>query len=125
MPIIKSAKKRVKTAAKATARNTKTKRTLRDALREFSTAVKGGKKEDVSKAQSKAFSAIDTAAKKNIIHKNKAARKKAAISKAAKSTGSTPVKAEKKAAKPAAKKAVAKKAPAKKSTAKKAPAKKK
>jgi ribosomal protein S20 len=33
MPIIKSAKKRVKVAAKAKARNVRTKRTLREALK--------------------------------------------------------------------------------------------
>ena len=48
MPIIKSAKKRVKVAAKARARNSRTKRTLRDALKAFSKAVEGGKSAEIA-----------------------------------------------------------------------------
>ena len=124
MPIIQSAKKRVKVAAKAAARNSKTKRALREAMKEFQTALSGGKSAIIAAAQKKATSAIDTAAKKNVIHKNKAARKKSQLAKMAKTAGA---KAEvkktvkkvaapaKKATKPAAKK-VAK--PATKKTAK-------
>jgi ribosomal protein S20 len=64
MPIIKSAKKRVKTAAKAKARNVRTKRTLREALKAFAKAVDVGKAADIQKAQAEAISALDTAAKK-------------------------------------------------------------
>lgn len=132
MPIIKSAKKRVKVSNKAAARNAKTKRTLREAVKAFTTAVAGGKASEVEAAHKKANSAIDTAAKKNVLHKNKAARKKAQLSAAAKKAGvkSTAKAAPKKAAakpaaKPAAKKAPAKKAaPAKKPAAKKPAAKK-
>jgi small subunit ribosomal protein S20 len=100
MPIIKSAKKRVKVAAKARARNVRTKRTLRDALKAFSKAVEGGKSAEIQKAQKEAVSALDTAVKKAIIHKNKAARQKAALATKAKAAG---VKPGKTAAKPAAK----------------------
>jgi small subunit ribosomal protein S20 len=108
MPIIKSAKKRVRIAKKATVRNSKTKRTLRSAVKAFTTAVAGDK--DSKKAQSKAQSAIDTAVKKGVIHKNKAARKKSQLAKAAKAA-STKAPAKKKPAtkKPAAKKAAPKK----------------
>jgi small subunit ribosomal protein S20 len=127
MPIIKSAKKRVKVSQKATVRNAKTKRTLREAVKAFTAAIAGGKASEVEAAHKKANSAIDTAAKKNVLHKNKAARKKAQLSAAAKKAGvkSTGKSAPKKAvAKPAAKKVPAKKAaPAKKPAAKK-PAKK-
>lgn len=75
MPIIKSAKKRVKTANKAAVRNSKTKRTLKTALKSFQTALKSGDKTIVKK-QSALQSNIDKAAKKNIIHKNKANRLK-------------------------------------------------
>jgi small subunit ribosomal protein S20 len=113
MPIIKSAKKRVRTAEKAATRNSKTKRGLKGALKAFHKAVTGGSKE--SKAlQSKAQSAIDTATKKGVMHKNKAARKKSQVAKAAKA-----------AATGAPKKAVAKKAPAKKAAPAKKPAAKK
>jgi small subunit ribosomal protein S20 len=118
MPIIKSAKKRVKVATKAAVRNSKTKRSLKGAVKAFHAAITGGKKE-AKELQSKAQSAIDQAAKKGVMHKNKAARKKSQLAKAAKAAASA------KAEKPA-KKAVAKKAPAaaKKPAAKKAPAKK-
>ena len=122
MPIIKSAKKRVRVASKATARNAVTKRRLREAIKSFQAAIKGGKSADINKAKTEVDSAIDTAAKKNIMHKNKAARKKAQVAKAAKEAGAKPAKAA--AKKPAAKKAPAKKPAAKKAPAKKAPAKK-
>jgi small subunit ribosomal protein S20 len=125
MPIIKSAKKRVKIAAKAKTRNARTKRTLREALKAFSKAVEGGKAADIQKTQAEAASALDIAAKKAVIHKNKAARQKAALSAQAKAAGAKPAKA---AAKTPAKAAAApKKAaniPAKKPAVKKAAAKK-
>ncbi|MEI6237154.1 MAG: 30S ribosomal protein S20 [Candidatus Saccharibacteria bacterium] len=76
MPIIKSAKKRVRVSAKAAARNAKTKRTMREAIKVFNASLSTGKADKIGPAQSKAVSAIDIAAKKNIIHKNKATRKK-------------------------------------------------
>lgn len=120
MPIIKSAKKRVKVSNKAAIRNSKTKRTLKGALKAFHQAVTGGSKE-AKTAQSKAQSAIDTAAKKGVMHKNKAARKKSQVAKAAKAAAG----ATKTAAKPAAKKAVATKAKAAPKAAAKKPAAKK
>jgi small subunit ribosomal protein S20 len=108
MPIIKSAKKRVRVAQKATVRNSKTKRSLKSAVKAFAAALTGGKK--VSEAHAKAQSELDKAAKKGVMHKNKAARKKAQLARAAKAAG---------APKPAAKKATTKKAPAKKPAAKK------
>jgi ribosomal protein S20 len=115
MPIIKSAKKRVKIAAKARARNARTKRTLRETLKAFSKAVEAGKSADIIKTQQELVSALDTAVKKDVIHKNKAARQKAAIAARAKTAGAKPSKA---AAKPAAKKAPAKPAATAKKPAK-------
>lgn len=116
MPTIKSAKKRVKTANKAAARNSKTKRGLKGALKAFHKVVTGGGK-TAKTAQSKAESAIDKAAKKGVMHKNKAARKKSQVAKAAKTAaGGATKKAP--AKKPAAKKAPAKKPAAKKTTKK-------
>jgi small subunit ribosomal protein S20 len=123
MPIIKSAKKRVKVSAKAATRNAKTKRTLREAVKSFHAALTGGKATEISAAQAKANSAIDTAAKKNVIHKNKAAHKKSQLATAAKAAGAKPA-AAKKTTKPAAPKAATKKATAK-PVAKKAAAPKK
>ncbi|HWT55666.1 MAG TPA: 30S ribosomal protein S20 [Candidatus Microsaccharimonas sp.] len=115
MPIIKSAKKRVKVAKKATIRNSKTKRSLKTALKAFTAKPEG-------KTHSVAQSNIDKAVKKGLMHKNKAARLKKQAAAKAKAAGAKPAAAttKKVAAKPAAKKA----APAKKPVAKKAPAKK-
>jgi small subunit ribosomal protein S20 len=122
MPIIKSAKKRVKVAAKAKARNVRTKRTLREALKAFAKAVESGKAADIQKAQHEAISALDTAAKKAVIHKNKAARQKAALSAQAKAAGAKPTKAAAKKTPVTPKKAS--KTPIKKPAAKKPAAKK-
>lgn len=116
MPIIKSAKKRVKVAARAGARNSKTKRTMREAIKSYLSALEGGKPAEIAKTQKAAMSSIDTAAKFAVIHKNKAARKKAQLSAAAKAAG---VKMPKTAANKPAAKPAAKKSPAKKSAAKK------
>ena len=121
MPIIKSAKKRVKVAAKARARNSRTKRSLREATKAFDKAVASGKAADIAKAQTEAVSAIDKAAKKNIIHANKAARQKSALSAKAKAAGAKVVKSGTKKAAPAKK--IAKTSP-KKPAVKKTPAKK-
>lgn len=114
MPIIKSAKKRVKTAEKAAIRNSKTKRTLKSALKAFHASVTGGSKSAESHAA--AVSNIDKAAKKGLIHKNKAARQKAQLARVAKAggTGAPTKKAVSK--KPAAKKAVVAKTTGKKPT---------
>lgn len=117
MPIIKSAKKRVKIAEKARARNLRTKRSLRAALKAFSKAVEGGKAAEIQKAQAEAVSALDTAVKKAIMHKNKAARQKAALAAQAKAAGAKPAKAAAKRTAAAPKKTS--KAPAKKPAAKK------
>jgi ribosomal protein S20 len=116
MPIIKSAKKRVRTAEKAAIRNSKTKRTLKAAIKSFRAKVSGD-------TQAAAQSSIDTAVKKGLMHKNKAARQKAQLAKAAKAAGTTPSTAKKAApkkttAKPAAAKKAPAKSPAKKTTAK-------
>ncbi len=123
MPIIKSAKKRVRTAEKAAIRNSKVKRALKTAVKAFRSSVAGTNK-DAAANQSKAQSAIDTAAKKGLIHKNKAARQKAQLARVAKAAGTAAPTAAKKVKSPVAapaKKTVAAKKP---TTTKAAPAKK-
>jgi small subunit ribosomal protein S20 len=125
MPIIKSAKKRVKTANKAAIRNSKSKRTLKTALKSFHSAVTG-KSKDAGTKQSKVQSELDKSVKKGIIHKNKAARLKKQASAKAKAAGVKPTAVKKAAPKKAVAKAPVKKAaPAKKPVAKKPAAKKK
>ena len=123
MPIIKSAKKRVRVAKKATARNARTKRGLKEAVKAFHKTLGTTKAAD---AHRKAQSEVDKAVKKNLMHKNKAARKQRQLAAAAKKAGVKPSAAAKKPAtkKPAIKK-VTKTTPAKKPAAKKAVTKKK
>lgn len=144
MPIIKSAKKRVKVAGKAAIRNSKTKRSLKSAVKSFATALVATDKKKALKALDKVQSELDKAGKKGVLHKNKVARKKAQAARNAKKAAGVTKPAVVKVAKPkvaakpktavakkavvkkspAAKPAVAKKAPAKKPAAKKAAAKK-
>lgn len=128
MPIIKSAKKRVRVARRATVRNVKTKRSLRVALKAFHAAITGSVKK-AAPAKSKAQSALDTAAKKKVMHKNKVARKQRQLAASAKKAAGVkkPAGTKKPAAKkaaPAKKAAAPKKTVAKKPATKKAPAKK-
>lgn len=107
MPIIKSAKKRVRVAKKNAIRNNKTKRTVKGAIKTLTSSFSSKKsvsQKDIAKAQS----AIDTAVKKGVISKNKAARKKSQLAKKAKASGYKV-------------KAAAKKAPVKTTTKKAAP----
>lgn len=110
MPIIKSAKKRVRIASKAAARNSRTKRSVKNTLKSFLS-----KQSDTNLR--KAQSALDSAVKKGVISKNKAARKKRQLVASAKSAGIKPAKktvAKKSAAKPVVKKTAAKKPSTKK-----------
>jgi small subunit ribosomal protein S20 len=127
MPIIKSAQKRMRQEKVKHERNLMTKRNLKNKTKAFEAAILTGKSADIITAQNELNSAFDVAAKKNVIHKNKASRKKATFAAKAKAAGAKPTASVKKAApaKPAAKKTVAKKpvtkkTPAKKTTATKA-----
>ena len=132
MPIIKSAKKRVKVAEKAAIRNSKTKRSLKTAIKAFHKAITGGTKDEVVSTHSASQSNLDKAVKKNVMHKNKAARVKRQLAAKAKAAATSEAPAKKAAAKKTAAKAPAKKAAAPKkaaaakkpAAAKKAPAKK-
>jgi small subunit ribosomal protein S20 len=89
MPIIKSAKKRVKVAKRATSENLRVKRSLRNALKDVRTASTGSNKKALTDAQRKAQSALDKAAKKGVMHKHKVARKQRQLSASVKATSST------------------------------------
>jgi len=125
MPIIKSAKKRVRVTRKATVRNAKTKRSLKEAVKSLQSAINGGKK-NAAEQHAAAQSAIGKAAKKHVMHKNKAARKQRQLAKAAKAAGVSVAGSGKKAVtKAAPKKAATTKKPAAKKTTPKKPATKK
>lgn len=121
MPIIKSAKKRVRRAETQAIANTKTKRSMREKIKAFYADIEA--KKDSTKSQAAAYSAIDTAVKKNVISKHRASRKKSQLNSASKAAGTTKAGTKKKAT-PAAKKPASKKAPTKKTTTKKPAAKK-
>lgn len=124
MPIIQSAKKRVRQAKKATIRNVKTKRSYRSAVKEFESLASSSPKK-AADALNQAQSEIDKAVKKGVLHKNTAARKKQQLAKQAKDAGVTASPTKKSTTKkPAAKKTTTKKTSAKKPAAKKSPAKK-
>ena len=95
MPVIKSSKKRVRQAVKKTARNNRLKRNVRLALQTLEAKLAGGQKTDIANAQAKIHSLLDTAAKKNIFHKNKVARRKSQIAKAVRAGGESETKPKK------------------------------
>ncbi len=105
MPIIKSAKKRVRQTNKAKLRNDVSRKALRQAIKKLQASLSS--KKNGSLSLSVAQSNIDQAVKKGLMHKNKAARKKSQLAAAAKAAG---VKLEKTApkAKPAIKKTTVK-----------------
>lgn len=83
MPQIKSAIKRVKTQEETRKRNASQMNKLRTTIKKFKAAVAAGE-EDASKLRVEAERALDKAASKGLIHKNKASRDKSRLSKLAK-----------------------------------------
>lgn len=81
MPIIKSAKKRVKITEKRTLINRSNKSALRTAIKRFEKAVSEGNLDAAKAELVKAESTIDKSVKKGIIHQNNAARKKSRLNK--------------------------------------------
>lgn len=82
MPVIKSAKKAMRQAAVRRARNFPVRSELKTLIKKELLLVKEGKVEEAKKLLPEVYSIIDTACKKNIIHKNNASRKKARLAKA-------------------------------------------
>lgn len=80
MPNIKSAKKRVKVIATKTMRNKMIKSALKTDLKKFDAAV-ADNSADKQELYTKAVSAVDKAAVKGIVHRNKANRTKAQLAK--------------------------------------------
>jgi small subunit ribosomal protein S20 len=81
MPNTKGARKAMRQSIKRRAANTATKDTVRESIKVVRRLVKAGKKSEAAVALSKAMSALDKAAKKNVIHKNNAARRKSRLAK--------------------------------------------
>lgn len=121
MPLIRSAIKKAKQDVLRTNRNRHFKTRMQTMYKNIKKFVEVWETEKAKWFISEAYSAIDTAAKKNIIHKNNAANKKSKLAKMVWATPATTKKEAKKASakKPTVKKTATKKAPAKKSTTKK------
>jgi small subunit ribosomal protein S20 len=82
MPVIKSAKKRMRQNIKRRARNFPLRSELKTYVKKVLSMIKEGKEEEVKKILPKVYSIIDTACKKKIIHQNNAARKKSRVARA-------------------------------------------
>ena len=52
---------------------------MKTAIRSFTDLIKEGKKAEAAKMLPAVYKAVDTAAKKNLIHRNNAARKKSSL----------------------------------------------
>lgn len=78
----KSALKRVRQTKTRTERNRAEKSRLKTARKSTLTAIEAGDKDAASKAAELLFSVADKAAKRNLIHKNKAANIKSKTAKA-------------------------------------------
>ncbi|HET7628398.1 MAG TPA: 30S ribosomal protein S20 [Bacillales bacterium] len=74
MPVIQSAIKRVKTNEKGRQHNMAIKVEMREAIKTFEAKAKENNLEEAKKAYAVAARKLDKAARKNIIHTNKAAR---------------------------------------------------
>jgi small subunit ribosomal protein S20 len=81
MPIIKSAIKRARQNEVRRDRRQPFKTQLKNMMRKLTDLAAEGKKDEGAKLLPKVYKAIDTAAKKHIIHPNNAAHKKAKMAK--------------------------------------------
>ncbi|MDR1917843.1 MAG: 30S ribosomal protein S20 [Christensenellaceae bacterium] len=81
MANIKSAIKRIKVNEKKRERNKPVKSALATEIKKFRLAVDGGELKHAEELLKEVFSALDSAAGDNVIHKNKADREKARLSK--------------------------------------------
>jgi len=101
----------MKVSRKKQVRNYRLRDILKNAIKSVNDAVKSGDKAEAEKSLQAGYKVIDTAAKKNLIHKNNAARKKSGLAKRVAQIGvAKKVETKKKAAK----KTVKAEAPAKK-----------
>lgn len=107
MPITKSAKKALSVDRRRKSENDDVRAKIKGAVKGVKIAVRSGAS-DLTEKLTAAYSELDLAAKKNVIHKNKAARLKSRLTKAIAKAEANPVEA--KPAKKAAAKKTTKKA---------------
>ena len=82
MPVIKSAKKRMRQNIVRRARNFPVRSEMKSLVKKILTLIKDGKADDAVKLMPMAYAIVDKAAKKNIIHPKNAANKKSRIARA-------------------------------------------
>ena len=80
MPVIKSAKKALRSSQRKTVFNLRKKRTMKDSIKIIEKLVVEKKKDEAQSKLSEAYKAIDKATKRGIIKKNTASRKKSRLS---------------------------------------------
>ena len=78
MPVIQSAKKKARQAIKHEERNKGTRTKVKTFMKKVDTLAKTNL-EEAKKVLPMAYSVLDTAAKKHMLHKNNAARKKSLL----------------------------------------------
>lgn len=81
MPNIKSAKKRVDVAKRNNERNKAAKTKIATYIKKYKTAIKESKLDEAKSLYTEVVSLVDSAAQKNVLHKNKASRMKARLAK--------------------------------------------
>ncbi|MFC1617654.1 30S ribosomal protein S20 [Patescibacteria group bacterium] len=86
MPIKKAAKKYIRKTKTRTERNTRVKNRVKKLVKQARVLIEEGKTKEVDKALADASKALDKAAQKKVIHKNKARRLKKRLYKAKKKT---------------------------------------
>jgi small subunit ribosomal protein S20 len=84
MPVIKSAIKKARQDVKAREHNRGLRDNYKNAVKSVKKLVVAGETKKVGDALKKAFSELDRAAKRNIIHKNNASRRKSRLNSLAK-----------------------------------------
>ncbi len=82
MPNTKSAQKAMRQSRRRNTINTRTKFKTKDAVKVARKSITTGDSKTAAEDLKKAMSALDKAAKKNVIHKNTASRKKSRLAKA-------------------------------------------
>lgn len=81
MPITKSAKKAIRVSAHKRVFNLRRSKVMKDSIKEVRQLVVAGKASEATTLLSKAYQAIDKAAKRGVIKANAAARKKSRLAK--------------------------------------------
>lgn len=82
MPIIKSAKKALRSSAKKKVFNDRRRKAVKETVKEVKKLLAAGKKAEAQKAINEAYKALDKAAKTGVIKKNAASRKKSRLMRA-------------------------------------------